>query len=302
MAVFYADFPSSLGKEVSAGHHYMLIDSFESTNAITTGNTKLSSIGLYIPAGSLKTSYTGNYEGKEGGRKAAQIGGSFRGDESFTTGLAKLSTGVKNTLTSIVSGAADQTGFISAQGFAPNNHMALVYKGPNSFRQHAFTFLFFPKNSSESSKVKQIIDEFKRGTLPRMSGGDASAQTLSDPFFKSPRQHTIKFCKGAKSVGADGQENPYLFEIGTSVITQMDVNYDPQSVVGFHDDGHPVSISLSLTFQEIELQISKDNAKARNLDLSGSVLQAQSSSSQTAAEFTESRTNTAGFLTDGRGF
>jgi len=72
--------------------------------------------------------------------------------------------------------------------------------------------------------------------------------------------------------------------------------------VGFHDDGHPVSISLSLTFQEIELQISKDNAKARNLDLSGSVLQAQASSSQTAAEFTESRTNTAGFLTDGRGF
>jgi hypothetical protein len=300
MAVFYADFPSSLGKEVSAGHHYMLIDSFESKNAITTGNTKLSSIGLYIPAGSLKTSYTGNYEGKEGARAAATIseGTGFSGSFDIT----KLATAVVTKIGSTAAAAADSTGFLSASGLTPNNHMALVYKGPNSFRQHAFTFLFFPKNSSESSKVKQIIDEFKRGTLPRMSGGDASAQTLSDPFFKSPRQHTIKFCKGAKSVGADGQENPYLFEIGTSVITQMDVNYDPQSVVGFHDDGHPVSISLSLTFQEIELQISKDNAKARNLDLSGSVLQAQASSSQTAAEFTESRTNTAGFLTDGRGF
>ena len=31
-------------------------------------------------------------------------------------------------------------------GLAVNNHMALVYRGPNSFRSHTFNFSFFPKN------------------------------------------------------------------------------------------------------------------------------------------------------------
>ena len=69
---FLADFPPNLGFEATAGQHYMLIDSYESTNAVTTAEgQKLSSVGLYIPAGSLTTSYTGNYEGKEGAAIAA---------------------------------------------------------------------------------------------------------------------------------------------------------------------------------------------------------------------------------------
>ena len=63
---FLANFPPSLGSEVAAGQHYMMIDSYESKNAISSEGEKLSSIGLYIPTGSLKTSFTGNYEGKEG--------------------------------------------------------------------------------------------------------------------------------------------------------------------------------------------------------------------------------------------
>ena len=47
--------------------------------------------------------------------------------------------------------------------------------------------------------------------------------------------------------------------------------------VGFHSDGSPVQIDLSLSFQEIKFQISKDNATGQNLNLSGPVLQAQAS-------------------------
>ena len=46
---FLADFPPNLGFEATAGQHYMLIDSYESKNAVTTAEgQKLSSIGLYI--------------------------------------------------------------------------------------------------------------------------------------------------------------------------------------------------------------------------------------------------------------
>ena len=75
---FLADFPPNLGFEATAGQHYMLIDSYESTNAVTTAEgQKLSSVGLYIPAGSLTTSYTGNYEGKEGACYSCKCGRLF---------------------------------------------------------------------------------------------------------------------------------------------------------------------------------------------------------------------------------
>jgi len=283
MAQFIADFPPTLGNDVSAGQHYMIIDSYESVNAITTGKKKLSSIGLYIPAGSLNTSYTGNYEGKEGASIAARTGAAsgLMGGPGGGFSFSELASSIADKVVRGGLEAADSSGFISAGGNTPNNHMALVYKGPNSFRQHTFAFKFFPKNKNDSDTVRAIIEEFRRGTLPRMAGG---ASVISDPFFKSPRQHEIRFCKGGTGANAAGSENGYLFTIGTSVITNMQVNFDPQSVVGFHKDGSPVSVDLSLTFQEIKLQISQDNVSGQNLDLAGPIQQNQSLSATEQAE------------------
>jgi hypothetical protein len=288
---FLANFPPSLGSEVAAGQHYMMIDSYESTNAISRGKTKLSSIGLYIPTGSLKTSFTGNYEGKEGAALKA-AGGAAAGD--LMSKLSKFDFSVNSAADLLSSGETaggvagdfasrmaastlDKTGFVSASGNSPNNYMALVYGGPNEFRQHSFAFKFFPRNVSETTTVKAIIEEFKRGTLPRMSSsvlGAAGTRSLRDPYFKSPRQHTIKFMKGGETGGQN--QNTYLFTIGKSVITNMEVNYDPQGTVGFHQDGSPVAIDLTLTFKEIAFQISPDNVNGQDLDLSGPIIQNQS--------------------------
>jgi hypothetical protein len=290
VATFMADFPPTLGSEVAAGQHYMMIDSYESKNAITTGATKLSSIGLYIPTGSLKTSFTGNYEPKEGAALKASAG---EAGSDFISNLVKFDFSMKAAADLLSSGETasgvgsafaskmlastlDKTGFVSASGNSPNNYMALVYGGPNEFRQHSFAFKFFPRNPAETARVQAIIEEFKRGTLPRMSSSitGATGKNLLDPYFKSPRQHTIKFMKGGKTGG--GSKNTHLFTIGKSVITNMEINYDPQGTVGFHNDGSPVAIDLSLTFKEIAFQISQDNVSGQNLDLSGVVTQNQS--------------------------
>ena len=60
-------FPSTLYSEVAAGQHYMLIDSYESRNAITSSGSPISSIALYIPPNSLQTTYGANYEGMNSG-------------------------------------------------------------------------------------------------------------------------------------------------------------------------------------------------------------------------------------------
>jgi hypothetical protein len=282
---FLADFPPSLGNSVQAGQHYMLINSYESVNAITTGEKLLSSIGLYIPAGSLTTSYTGNYEGKDGAATAAEKSSAIfnSGNKDLMGRVLDFASSVGSSTTQKVLQTADAGGFLSASCKVPNNHMALVYRGPNTFRQHTFAFKFFPLNSDESNIVRGIIAEFKHGTLPRMSAAGAGAG-VTDAFFKSPRQHKIKFCKGGSGASSVGDENSYLFEIGTSVITNMQVNYDPQSTVGFHSNGAPVSIDMSLTFQEIDLQISKDAVTTGTRNLADNVRQNQSSSQLTSAE------------------
>ena len=273
MAAKYFNYPPSIssdGADVrNGGKHYMMINSYESKSAISTNeDSMLSSIGLYIPPAALTTKFTGDYESKEGAATTAKM-----------TEAAFVSAGkaLLEKATQAVIATVDKGGFMSAQGKAPNNHVALLYKGPGSFRDHTFAFKFFPKNKPESDLVKDIISEFKNGMLPTMGFGDGSV--LNSSFFKAPRHHKIKFFNGAG-------ENPYLFEIGTSVITDMSVNYDPQSLVGFHSDGSPVQIDMSLTFKEIELQVSKDKltGPARTL-MEASKFQAQTSSDATAQSF-----------------
>jgi len=294
--VFLADFPPTLGFEANAGQHYMIINSYESKSAVSSATVtssdgvsdapKLSSIGLYIPAGALTTSYTGNYEAKEGAGTAARAMGAITSDKGWWD---KLTSTVNAAGEKIVGGAAlkaDQaTGFFSAQGKTPNNHMALVYRGPNTFRQHTFAFKFFPKNVAESKTVQKIITELRFGTLPRMSGGSGQ---ISDPFFKSPRHHTINFYKGGQGVVSGDQPsdtaNTKLFTIGKSVITNLVLNYDPQSVVSFHNDGNPVQIDMTITFQEIELQINTKDSTGNGRDELATAVAQNQSSSQTTSE------------------
>ena len=156
----------------------------------------------------------------------------------------------------------------SAFGLAKNNHIALAYKGPAGFRQHAFTFQFFPKSKTEADEVNEIIEDFHNGSTPRTIGQTGENVTrITAPYFSSPRQYEIKFMKGGKREGGtDGYvgagRNNYLYELKRSVITSMTINHDPDSVVSFHEDGSPVHSSMTLQFQEIEYVTSGDAVDA----------------------------------------
>ena len=273
-------FPKGIGTGVKSGQPYMLLTSYESKNAIEStgqrshaGNKEYnpgiakSSIALYIPPNALKTDFTSTYGDVAGATATKAVMGSAMKNDLIDIIAAAL----KGTGVSLVEKAAEQvdkgTGMLAAQGIAVNNHLALSYKGPTQFRTHEFSFAFFPKNKGEAKIVKDILHDLEMGMLPRMKGGDFSkikGRTLSAPFFQSPRHWTIEFFK------KDGKPNNYLFQIGKSVITAMTVNHDQQSTVSLHNkdektgmgEGAPVQTTLSLTFQEIELQVSRDKGVA----------------------------------------
>ena len=271
MAISPLNFPMNLGSQVANGEvpHYMLLTSYESKTAIGSGQ-EMSSIALYIPVNALTTTYGANYEGMNSAALMAEAGGAIqdafteKGKSAISGSLSKI--GIQGGATSAALGFASKliptlgTAIGAGAGLAVNNHMALVYKGPNSFRSHTFNFMFFPKENPEAVRVREIIKDFKNGMLPRMvgAGTDESGKNmngrLSSPFFKSPRHWTIKLL-------SYGSENAYVDMFPPKmkhVITNMTVNYDPQSIVSFHHDGSPVQTNLSLTFQELDFVTSGD--------------------------------------------
>ena len=280
------DYPAGIGAD--AMQPYMLLTSYESKNAISSVTNSegkgipISSIALYIPPNALKTQYTANYEGLEGGALRAAAGGAisdFLGEGKNTmegTG-SFLWESLKSAGVGLMGKAAKQieksTGFLSAaHGIAVNNHLALTYRGVSKFREHSFTFNFFPKNNTDAGKIRELLKDFRNGMLPRMGAGtDAVMQKgnrLSAPFFSAPRHWTIDF-----HIPSHDEEIDFLFRIGKSVITAMDVNHDPNSTVSLHSDGSPVQTTLALTFQEIEIQVSDDKATEHSKDNSKNVQQ-----------------------------
>ena len=283
------DYPVGIGtagKGIS-GQPYMLLTSYESKNAIESKGSKIiSSIALYIPPNALTTAFAASYGGAEGAAMRATLGGAvsslnmgalkavgtlgFGGDwdqgniaESLFAGFGSAGTAAEGK----IAGAVDKgTGMLAAQGIAVNNHMSLVYKGPSQFRTHDFSFNFFPKAKQDAEAIRRIIEDLRDGMLPRMYQkgeiGATKGRSVSSPFFMAPRHWTIDFFKG------DGKPNMYVHKMKKSVIKNMQRNHDPNRTISFHEDGSPVQTTLTLTFQEIELPISGDDAKERSEQIS----------------------------------
>ena len=273
------DYPVGIGSAGGIdGQPYMLLTSYESKNSIESETPIISSIALYIPPNGLRTAFDANYGGLEGAGIRATMGSALSrlnmagatsvasfglgGDWDAGNIGASLMAGITSAGTAAlgkVAGAVDKgTGMLAAQGIAVNNHMALVYKGPSQFRTHDFSFNFFPKHEDDSKVIKDILQDLKDGMLPKMSGTPLRKnRAVSAPFFMAPRHWTIDFFKG------DGTENTYLHKIKKSVIKNMQINHDPNSTISLHEDGSPVQTTLALSFQEIELPFSGDEADER---------------------------------------
>ena len=253
------NYPASLGKDVAQGQHYLLIDSYESSSAVDKEGqgTRKSSIALYIPPQAMQTTIAQNYSPVEGGARLAALGGS-----TAASATSALLSGITSKLTKpqIVNDFR-----AAGHGLARNAHMALVYRGPSAFREHPFTFDFWPKDKDEADIVRAIINDFKQGSTPRMAGHFSSetrhADKLTAPYFHAPRQWEIKYCRGNQAKSGkenNGEPNKYLFTIGRSVITSVVISHDPDGVVGFHKDGSPVHSKLTVTFQETTYVTSTD--------------------------------------------
>jgi hypothetical protein len=119
-------------------------------------------------------------------------------------------------------------------GIAVNPHLAVIFSGVN-FRSHQFQYKFSPRNKGESDSLLSIIKKFKLNMVPSIDGA---------AFFKYPNEFDIKF---------NAKQEKYMFKFGTNVLSDFQINYTPDGGSYFHENGAPVSVSMSLTFTEIDI-------------------------------------------------
>ena len=128
-----------------------------------------------------------------------------------------------------------------AQGIALNPNLELLFKGPK-LRTFTFPFTLAPRSRDEGMAVKAIINTFKR----RMAANDTigAGGAAEGVFIAAPDVFQIKFLKG-------NEPHPFLFDIKTSALTDMQVNYSDGTPYSTYYDGTPVKLNMSLTFAEL---------------------------------------------------
>jgi len=247
------EYPPNLGSASGDINHWV---SFRG-HAFRSNNLTVD-IALYIPPDALSTSYKADYEaaalGQVLGRTVEGIkksGGSLSALRANSQAEAGATGNViVDLLTQTATPANVRTAMSATRGVVANPYIVAAYKGPTQMREQKFSFVFMPEDAAQSKTCVEIVNAFKKSMLPDHAGGDNTSTPTG--LFAYPDEYTIEFYIDGQPL-PDTEMNP-MFNIGKSVLTSCDVNYTTQdTVLFFENTQYPVTISMALSFMEIEV-------------------------------------------------
>ena len=136
--------------------------------------------------------------------------------------------------------AADLLARQTGQIFNPN--MELLFNGP-TLRSFNFSFKMTPRSAAEARECKNIIRSFKLNMAPKTKGTGSIGG--SGIFLKTPNVFELRYRKG-------NSDHPFLHKFKQCFLTNISVNYTSEGVYATYDDATPVSMTMDLTFKELE--------------------------------------------------
>ena len=131
------------------------------------------------------------------------------------------------------------------EGVVPNSNLELLFSGP-TLRQFAFVYKMSPRSREEARTVNQILRFFKQGMAAKKllsTAGDDSGRSY---FLGTPNVFRLQY-RTTEDEAVKG-----LNRIKTCALTGTSVNYTPEGAFASYDGGQPVSVLLTLGFQELE--------------------------------------------------
>ncbi len=131
-------------------------------------------------------------------------------------------------------------------GIAPNSNLELLFSGP-TLRQFTFTYRMSPRGETEAKAVRNIIRFFKQGMSPRKQ--QTTSGSTASFFLGTPNIFRMKYTyNGTNQIKG-------LNRFKDCALTGFSVNYSPDgqwSSYGGTDPGQPVSVIISLSFNELD--------------------------------------------------
>jgi hypothetical protein len=124
----------------------------------------------------------------------------------------------------------------AATGLAFNPRKEQVFKGVD-FRTFQIEYQFFPRSSTESRNILNIIKMFKLHMHPEF-------KDTNKFLYIYPSEFDITYY-------SNGTENTSIHRHTSCVLTEMTVNYTPNSQFTAFPDGTPTQINMQLTFREL---------------------------------------------------
>lgn len=248
-------FPRDLVENATA-YIELSFEKYERANATTPGVVNpVKNISLPLPE-NYNQSFSLNYAESdlnmigdaeraiETGR--AMVGAGFERDSirNFITGLTdsggamtqRLGVSFLGTLNDAATGLTNQL-----LGYVPNPHTTVFFKGVK-LRDFTWTWRLVPRSEEEAATIRDLLKELRKNVLPtKRTGGQ-----LNYPNLLTPRI-------------VNQNKDVNLGEFKKCHVQNMTINYSAEGASAFFRDGHPVAISLVLTFQEIEVITADDD-------------------------------------------
>lgn len=237
------NYPASVGHDMEVNPGWIEFSVFERKSP--SNSTPKKTINLYLPE-SMRNPNTvswGNTElGFLGGTLAGKGGGMYEGGKlavtNFLTGLgsAAMRTAGSNVNSDTLLGVV--------AGKVKNPYLSVLFKGVN-FRTFEMIFKFSPNSEKDCKVIDDIIKTFRGSSLPPGKSSDNSA------FLGYPDEFEIRYIW-------KGDENKYLHKFKRCVLIGINTDYTSVGQWAVMRNGFPASITLSLTFSELDIVLRGD--------------------------------------------
>ena len=205
-------------------------------NVMTTGGDELAKLNKQGLSKTLenfgkgvKDDFTKRFENSQGLGQAAQ--------DFMNSKLTSSALGVFGGNVSAQQLLARQKGQI----FNPN--LELLFDAP-TLRSFTFSFKMTPRSHQEARQCKLIIRSFKQNMAPKanLEGGQVGGTGI---FLKTPNIFELTYKRGSR-------DHPFLHKFKQCFLTNFGVNYTAEGTHTTYDDSTPVSMTMDMTFKEIE--------------------------------------------------
>jgi hypothetical protein len=201
-------------------------------------------IALHVP-NQLSVRYSMDWSAEDTAEFQMAATGATEAVKAVTPGAQSNATGTAGVIMAALAlSKGPQGAALSAQsGLAANPKKENLFKSVQ-FRTFSFDYKFFPRNESEAANVLNIIKEFKYHMHPEYKDSN-------NFVFIYPSEFDIYYYN-------NGKENLNLNRHTSCVLTDMNVNYTPNSMFNSFENGMPTQIDVTLSFKELAILTKKE--------------------------------------------